>query len=37
MGGRVCAQEVAARTNIPKNRHRIVVERPNFVMEGPPQ
>src|SRR6266851_1647961 len=37
MRGRVCAQEVAARTSTPKNRQPIVVERPNFVMEGPPQ
>src|SRR5216683_1544857 len=37
MRGRVCAQEVAARTSTPKNRQRIAVERPNFVMGGPPQ
>src|SRR5262245_27865633 len=37
MGGRVCAQEVAARTSTPKKRQRIVVARPNAVMEGSPQ
>src|SRR2546425_12565934 len=37
MGGRVCAQDVAAKTSTPKKRPQIVVARPNFVMEGPPQ
>jgi hypothetical protein len=37
MGGFVCAQQVAARNSTPKDKKRIVVERPNFAMEDPPQ
>src|SRR5215831_20094366 len=36
LGGRVCAEEAAARARTPKTRKRIVVEQPNFGMEDPP-
>src|SRR4051812_11702291 len=35
MGGRVCAQDVAASTSTPSNRQQIVVERPSFVIGDP--
>src|SRR5215213_6159800 len=36
MGWRVCAQDGAARTSTPENRQLIVVEKPGFVIESPP-